>query len=376
MLKLLCKSLSIAALCVLVLTAAVSLAQEAAPPAGGAETPGERNSYSAIFEEFGKRYEVQQTRLDRLAKQEKSTPEERQAIFAEIKQIDDEYVAALSRYIEKNPNAADLEPARYEVVLTLSRQEEKLDLAVKSADSYIELHAGSDRIKDIKFARAQCLARIASREDDALKALDAFIAEFGTSDEADFARTMRIRMLLFIDRTEDAQASLTALLKLDKVRKNPEAKGFIEDQLDDLDWIGRELPKFALSTIDNKAIGNDDFTGKPMLVFFWDSNSGVCLEELGFVKAAYDKYHALGFAVLGISVNESKPALEQWLKRNASGFDNAWESRNAEGTLAKRLDVSAIPFNVLVDSKGKIYRYDVRSDELMRYAARMIERGK
>jgi hypothetical protein len=49
-------------------------------------------------------------------------------------------------------------------------------------------------------------------------------------------------------------------------------------------------------------------------------------------------------------------------------FKNVWIAREAENTLVRKLSVSLIPFNVLVDRDGKIYRYDVRSDDMLRYA--------
>lgn len=362
------------ALCLAVSSPFVAQDAPKGDPTG--ETPKDFESYNAIFEFFSQQYEIEQTKLDRLAKDSAAKPEERQAVFDAIRRIDLEYVRVLQRYLQRNPNAKDLEPARYEIVLTLSRHEDKLAEAVNAADEYLKEHAGSERVKDVQFARAQTLARMAGREEEALRSLDIFIKAFPNSDEADFARTLRVRVLLFIDKTQEAEEALNAVLKLEKVRKNPEAKQFIERQLDDLDWIGRELPRFALATLDGKAVGNTDFEGKPMLLFVWDSNSGVCLEELGYVKALNEKLKDRGFNVLALSVNESKPALEQWLKRNPLGVPVAWEDRNADGTLIKRLDVNAIPFGILVDSKGRVYRYDVRSDDLMRYATRMVEQRK
>jgi hypothetical protein len=32
-----------------------------------------------------------------------------------------------------------------------------------------------------------------------------------------------------------------------------------------------------------------------------------------------------------------------------------------------------IPFNILVDANGKVWRYDVRSDDLLRYAERLAK---
>lgn len=325
-------------------------------------------TYNALFEEFGKRREVVLTKLERLYQQKEPPVEEVRKLEDELRKIDLNYAQALARYIKGHADAADLEYARYELAVTLSKFEEKLEDAIKAAEEFLAAHAKSELAPAIKFVRAQSLYRIAGRETDAVKALEAFIAEHPDVQEADFARMMRVRALLFSDKVDDARAALGDLLKLDKVKSDADARAFIQRQLDDLDWIGRELPKFALVDAENKPLSSDDLKGKPALVFVWDSTSGVCLEEVGFVKAVHDK-HKDKLRVLGFSINESKPALEQWLKRNDTGFSHVWEERTKEGGFIKRLDVRNIPFSVLVDKDGKVFRYDVRSDELMRYAA-------
>jgi thiol-disulfide isomerase/thioredoxin len=51
------------------------------------------------------------------------------------------------------------------------------------------------------------------------------------------------------------------------------------------------------------------YKGKVVLIDFWATWCGPCLRELPNVKAAYEKYHALGFDVVGISLDEDKDAL-------------------------------------------------------------------
>lgn len=342
-----------------------------APAAQDGPKAGEFATYAAVFDEFTKRREVVLTKLDKLYRLKEPPVEDIRKAEDELRGVDLAYCEALSKYIKGHAGVADLEYARYELVVTLSRFEEKLDDAVKAADEFLVAHAKSELAPAIKFARAQSLFRIVGREADAIKALDGFIAEHPNVQEADFARMMRVRALLYANRVSDARQGLRDVLKLDHLKNDVDARAYIQRQLDDLDWIGRDLPKFALSDTEGNVLSSDDFKGKPLLVFVWDSTSGVCLEEITFVKALHEQ-HKDKMKVLGFSINESKPALEQWLKRNSTGFSNVWEDRTREGGFIKRLDVRNIPFNVLVDGEGKIFRYDVRSDDLMRYAGVLL----
>jgi len=73
------------------LVSSTQIAQEAPRGEPELEAPKEFDSYNVIFEFFAKRYEIEQTKLDRLARDAQSKPEDRQAIFTAIKKIDLEH---------------------------------------------------------------------------------------------------------------------------------------------------------------------------------------------------------------------------------------------------------------------------------------------
>jgi hypothetical protein len=212
------------------------------------------------------------------------------------------------------------------------------------------------------------------REDEALKVMEGFLEKHPERNEADAVRMMRVRTMLFVDRVEDARRALATLLRSERVREDDEAREYLQGQLDALDWIGRELPAFHLPDTRGETVSSVDFTGKPTLLFIWDTTSAACLGELPFVQEARKRFGDK-LRVVGISVNESRAAFEQWLQRNeeAVDFPNIWVDREQEGTPIKRLNVTMIPFNVLLGKDGKVYRYDVRSDDMLRYAAAMVD---
>lgn len=349
------------------------VAQKADNKAGKEADDEDFDSYEDLFEAYDGKRAVHLTKLEELSGKSKVAPEEYEKELAALAEIDAAYVEALKRYVAAHTDAEDAHFARYEIAITLSRLEGRQAEAVAAAEEFIEVHPDSELAPAAKFVRAQALFALPGREADAVEALDDYISAWPDNEEADFARVLRVRALLFQDRVEAAKASLREILKQEKVGKDEAAQAFLNQQLADLDRIGTALPSFELAAMDGKTVQSADFRGHPLLVFVWDSNSGVCLEELGYVREAWERYHDKGLEVLAVSVNESRPALEQWMKRNQLDFPVVWVDREEENSLVRRLEVAMIPFNILVDREGEIYRYDVRSDDLLRYAGRMVE---
>lgn len=366
------RQLLLSAILLAVCFAANGVCQQA--PAEPAQPVKGYATYDELFDDFQKQREVLFTRMDRLREQETTKPEEMQAVENELRKLDAGYADSLDTYIQGHPDAKDLMPARFELTVALSRIDDRLERAVTAADDFLKNHADADLAADVRFLKGQTLFRLAGRESEALAALDEFIEKHPDRQEIDASRMMRVRVLLFLDKVTEARRSLEALLKSDRVKDDKEAEEFLRGQLENLDWIGRKLPDFKLADLTGQVRSSADYEGKPTLLFVWDSNSTACLGELPFVQEAF-KRHKDKLNFLGISVNESKPALEQWLARNpdAVGFPTIWIDRDEENSLVKKLSVSLIPFLVLVGSDGKVFRYDVRSDDMLRYAAMLAK---
>jgi len=326
-------------------------------------------NYEELFDAFEKRRGVLITRYERITEQERVEPAEIERIEGEMQELDLEYAAALQRYVGANPGANDLMPARFELTITLSRLEDRLEDALLAASTFLSEHPTSELVADVRFVEAQTLFRIPGREQQTLASLERFIEHHPDRFEAGAVRMMRVRTLLFLNRVTDARRSLRLLLDSDDVKEDEDAREFIQLQIDNLDWVNREVPRFDLRDLAGERIRNETLAGKPTLLFVWDSTSGTCLGELPYVAQAQERFGDR-INIVGISVNESRVAFEQWVARNPERikFRNVWIDRHQENSLVRQLDVTLIPFNVLVDADGRVFRYDVRSDDLLRYA--------
>lgn len=126
--------------------------------------------------------------------------------------------------------------------------------------------------------------------------------------------------------------------------------------------IGDVATDFTLKTPQEDEVSLSDFKGKIVLIDFWASWCGPCIQEIPNVKKAYDKYHNKGFEILSVSVDQDAKqwmgALEKYPMNWAQVIDNR------ETNVAQIYAVSSIPKTILVDKDGKILAINLRGQQL------------
>ncbi len=127
--------------------------------------------------------------------------------------------------------------------------------------------------------------------------------------------------------------------------------------------------RVAGKTLDGKELPWDSLRGQVVLVDFWATWCGPCVGEFPQMKQLYEAYHKHGFEVVGISLDDAKADVEQFVADrqlpwiivcNAAGDDyNGFSDENA-----RYYGINAIPQMILVDKDGIVQATDARGEKL------------
>lgn len=104
--------------------------------------------------------------------------------------------------------------------------------------------------------------------------------------------------------------------------------------------------------------------GKYVLIDFWASWCGPCRAEMPNVKAAYEKYHAKGFEIVGLSFDQKKDAWEKAIKDMGLNWIHLSDLKGWQTVASDTYGVKSIPASVLVDPDGVIVAEGLRGEAL------------
>ena len=162
---------------------------------------------------------------------------------------------------------------------------------------------------------------------DELKEFDTLLTNHKGEKTEDVASILFMEAMLYLqvlDNPEKGAALLTQLKTdfpdtkpgknadqiLASIKKQVEAKRIKATLVD-----GAAFPDFAEKDLAGKPLAIANYKGKVVLVDFWATWCGPCVAELPNVLEAYEKYHAQGFEVIGISLDKDETALNSFIKK-------------------------------------------------------------
>ena len=153
-------------------------------------------------------------------------------------------------------------------------------------------------------------------------------------------------------------------------------------------WLHQTVPAFTVRTLGEQVINIPaDMQGKLLLVHFWSpskfrngAGESFGVEDIAFLKAAYEKHHASGFEMLGICVEgaSSKAKIPAFIKDNGVSWLQVCDGKSSEfDPIQKLFGDRSVPMNYLIDgSTGKVLATALRGENIARTIGKvMFERS-
>ena len=217
-----------------------------------------------------------------------------------------------------------------------------------------------------------------------LKEFDTLLAKHAAEKTDDVAQILFMKAMLYLQVLDNTDKGIEVVKQLKKdfpdtkmgqeadtliakIQHQAEGKK-VRDQLAE----GAVFPDFNEKDLDGKPLSIANYKGKVVLIDFWATWCGPCVQELPNVLATYKKHHADGFEIIGISLDQDKGKLTSFMKQHAVTWAQYFDGKGWENKLAGKYGVTSIPATYLLDGQGKIVAKDLRGEALEAEVAKQL----
>ena len=139
----------------------------------------------------------------------------------------------------------------------------------------------------------------------------------------------------------------------DIVKSNPKLF-LINEAAPDFNYIDTGKNKVSLKT----------FTGKYLLLDFWQSNNSDYKNQTSYLSETYKKFKDKNFVILSVSLDSNKTVWQKAIKQDSLFWMQVQDTLGFKSDVVKKYYLSSLPYNVLINPTGKIIAIDIRGEEL------------
>jgi peroxiredoxin len=135
---------------------------------------------------------------------------------------------------------------------------------------------------------------------------------------------------------------------------------------------GAKFPAFNEKDVNGKPFALTNYLGKVVLLDFWATWSGACMSELPNYLKLYETYHAKGFEIIGVSLEDDPKRLANVMQEKKITWPQYFDGQGWQGNLVVKYHVYRLPTTYLLDGEGKIIGRNLRGKDLEQAVAKAL----
>ncbi|RPE13072.1 AhpC/TSA family protein [Chitinophaga lutea] len=123
--------------------------------------------------------------------------------------------------------------------------------------------------------------------------------------------------------------------------------------------VGNMAPEFAVKDTSGNIFRLSDARGKYVLLDFWASWCGPCLEQVPVLKKFHELNKDRNLKIIGISLDTDSSRWLAAIRQHDLNWLHVSDLQGWKSATGKLYNVQAIPQNILIDPQGKIAAIDI-----------------
>jgi thiol-disulfide isomerase/thioredoxin len=219
---------------------------------------------------------------------------------------------------------------------------------------------------------------------DNLKEFDVLLAKHKGDKPEDLAQILMMKAQLYLEVLHDPEKAADVFQQIKHDFPTTEIGKRVDTILDSLKQPieaqrirrmlveGSQFQDFNEKDVTGKPLSIANYKGKVVLIDFWATWCLPCVAEMPNVIQTYQKHHAQGFEIIGISLDKDQQTLERFIKDNNMTWPEFFDGQDFGNKLAVKYGIMSIPATFLLDRKGKIIAKDLRGEGLEQAVAKAL----